>query len=156
LSRDSRHNRQTVKLGRIPEASSAAISKSMKGNGGRNTRLELRLRGALARRGIGGFRCGLLVEGTRVDLAFPSLRVAVMAHGCFWHNCPTCRLALPKTHKGYWRRKFMINRARDKRVRQRLTEAGWRFGEVWGHEVDDDLQSAVVKIEKLLTPRNLN
>jgi DNA mismatch endonuclease (patch repair protein) len=156
LSRDIRRIRQTMKLGRIPLASSAAVSKSMKGNRGRNTRLELRLRGALARRGIGGFRCGFVVEGTRVDFAFPFLRVAVMAHGCFWHNCPTCRLALPKTHRGYWRRKFAINRLRDMRIRRRFAKAGWRFGEVWGHEVDNDLQSAVAKIHRLLTPGGLS
>jgi DNA mismatch endonuclease, patch repair protein len=141
-----------MRLGRIPEASSEAVSKSMKGNRGRNTRLELRLRGALAQKSVEGFRCGYIVEGTKVDLAFPSRRVAVMAHGCFWHNCPTCGLPLPKAHREYWKRKFAINRLRDRRIRIRLEKAGWKLGEFWGHEVDDDLETVLLRIERLLGP----
>ena len=140
-----------MKLGRIPPASSEATSKAMKGNRGSGTRLELRLRSALARRGIDGYSCNFPVEGVKVDIAFPTSRIAVLAHGCFWHGCPICKLPVPKSHRSYWTRKFAINRRRDRLVRARLTGAGWRLAEVWGHEVDEDLGGVVDRIEGLLS-----
>ena len=122
----------------------------MKGNRGSGTRLELRLRSALARRGIGGYLCNFPAEGVKVDIAFPARRVAVLAHGCFWHNCPTCKLPIPRLHRGYWRRKFALNRRRDRLIHARLTKAGWRLAEVWGHEIDENLSGVVARIEGLL------
>jgi DNA mismatch endonuclease, patch repair protein len=142
-----------MKLGRIPPASSEAVRKSMKGNRGKDTRLELRLRAGLAGKGIGGYRCNFKVEGTRVDVAFQSKRVAVLAHGCFWHSCPICNLGIPSSHRGYWIRKFRINARRDERIRSQLAAAGWHVAEVWEHEVDENLGAVVRRIEGLVGAR---
>jgi DNA mismatch endonuclease, patch repair protein len=139
-----------MKLGRIPPASSETTRRSMKGNRGSGTHLELRLRSALASRGINGYACNFPVEGVKVDIAFPARKVAVLAHGCFWHSCPTCRLPVPKSHRSYWNRKFAINRRRDRLIRARLVRKGWKLAEVWGHEVDEDLGGIVTRIQGLL------
>lgn len=122
----------------------------MKGNRGRNTHLELRLRAGLAAEGIRGYRCNFKVEGTRVDLAFERQKLAVMVQGCFWHSCPVCKLDIPKSHGDYWSRKFAINKRRDRLVRNKLELAGWQVLEVWGHEVEEDLGAVVQKIENIL------
>lgn len=44
---------------------------------------------------------------------------------------------MPKTRVSFWQEKFAANRARDVRVRQSLTEAGWRVIEVWECQTRD-------------------
>ena len=48
------------------------------------------------------------------DLVFPSRRVALFVHGCFWHRHPGCRYAsTPKSRQEYWLPKFKANVERD-------------------------------------------
>jgi DNA mismatch endonuclease (patch repair protein) len=65
------------------------------------------------------------------DIALPEMRVAITAHGCFWHHhegCPHARV--PAT--GYpWAAKFARTRARDLRCRAELAGLGWRTLWVW-------------------------
>lgn len=50
------------------------------------------------------------------DLVFPSRRVALFVHGCFWHQHPGCEAAArPKSRPDYWNRKLDGNVARDAR-----------------------------------------
>ena len=111
------------KLGPAPPASSPVTHRVMVSNRGRDTGLELKLRRALRRVGIKRYRVNHRVGRTRVDIAFPSKKVAVLVHGCFWHHCPRCHLPLPKMHRQFWARKFALNRARDERVRLSLQAA---------------------------------
>ncbi|MGK7864676.1 very short patch repair endonuclease, partial [Falsiroseomonas sp. E2-1-a4] len=65
------------------------------------------------------------------DFVLPELRVAIEAHGCFWHNhagCPHARI--PATDYP-WAAKFARNRARDFRVRAELASLGWRMLWIW-------------------------
>ncbi|WP_051558762.1 very short patch repair endonuclease [Allorhizobium undicola] len=62
----------------------------------------------------------------RPDIVFPSRRIAVFVHGCFWHQHPGCRAAtLPKTRTDFWRGKLEANVLRDSRVQDELRAAGW-------------------------------
>lgn len=66
------------------------------------------------------------------DLVFPSRRVALFVHGCFWHRHPDCRKAsLPKSRIEYWQSKFSRNVERDREVADRLRDAGWRTEVIW-------------------------
>ena len=107
----------------------------------RVSRREVGLRAAVWRLGGRGYRLGSTLPG-RPDLAFPGVRLAVFFHGCFWHRCPTCDLALPKANRAFWSAKFAENRARDDRVMADLEVLGWECLTVWEHEVRRDLDAA--------------
>jgi DNA mismatch endonuclease, patch repair protein len=139
-----------MKLGAIPPASTETVHRIMVANRGKNTTIERKLRRALLAAGAPRGRAHFRVGPTRVDLAFPSQRVAVQIHGCFWHHCPTCNLPIPRTNRAYWRRKFAINQARDVRSRREIRRAGWRLIEIWEHQIDDDFGSCVGRIIRAL------
>jgi DNA mismatch endonuclease, patch repair protein len=115
-------------------------------NKGKDTKLELRLRNALIGAGIRRFKISYPIGGTRVDLAFPSQRVAVLVNGCFWHNCRICRLPMPKTNREFWATKFRLTRLRDARARSTISRNGWILVELWEHQVRDDLNNCVDQV----------
>lgn len=97
------------------------------------TKPEMRVRRALH---AAGLRYRLHAKGLpgRPDMIFPSRRVVVFVHGCFWHRHPdpACKLArLPKTRQDFGLPKLEGNRARDERVRAQLEALGWTVSEVW-------------------------
>lgn len=60
------------------------------------------------------------------DLVFPSRRVAVLVHGCFWHRHAGCRMAYsPKSRTEFWKAKFVSNVERDARKIEELSAAGF-------------------------------
>ncbi|WP_232462514.1 very short patch repair endonuclease [Bordetella genomosp. 9] len=68
----------------------------------------------------------------RPDLVFPSRRIVLFVHGCFWHqhsNCPAA--ARPKSNSEYWDRKLDDNIARDVRHRAALEAKGWTVLVIW-------------------------
>ncbi|WP_262690598.1 very short patch repair endonuclease [Kordiimonas aestuarii] len=68
------------------------------------------------------------------DIVFPSSRVVLFVHGCFWHQHPDpdCRLArMPKSKLEFWRPKLEGNRKRDVLVRTNLERLGWEVVELW-------------------------
>jgi DNA mismatch endonuclease (patch repair protein) len=74
------------------------------------------------------------------DVVFPSRRVAIFVHGCFWHRHPGCRLAaIPKTRSEFWSAKFQTNVVRDHLANKKLVELGWRVAIIWECETDDAL-----------------
>ena len=113
-----------------PAASNEHVRKSMKGNKRANTKPELLMRERLRAAGLSGYRLQWKVPG-HPDIAWPGKKVALFVNGCFWHRCPHCHPATPKTHTEYWSVKFERNVERDKRTRRQLEEAGWRVHVVW-------------------------
>jgi DNA mismatch endonuclease (patch repair protein) len=65
------------------------------------------------------------------DLVFPKFRTVILVHGCFWHRHDCSLAAMPKTRTEFWASKFEANVKRDQRVRERLSDLGWRVIEVW-------------------------
>lgn len=81
------------------------------------------------------------------DLVLPKHRVAVMVHGCFWHQHEGCRLSRPpKTRLEYWIPKLARNRERDEAVVLQLEALGWKVITIWGCET----RSVEVVRERLL------
>ena len=123
---------------------------------GKDTTPELILRRALHCR---GHRYRIHARGLpgRPDLLFPSKRVAIWVHGCFWHfhqhpNCPISKI--PKSRTEYWIAKFDRNRARDARDQAMLTEMGWQTIVVWECELkprarDDTIERISTMLRKL-------
>lgn len=68
----------------------------------------------------------------RPDVAFPGRRKAIYVHGCFWHQHDGCKLAhVPSTRPGFWAAKFERNKARDARVIDAASAAGWQTLVIW-------------------------
>jgi|SRR5581483_5692415 len=69
----------------------------------------------------------------RPDLVFPSRRVALFIHGCFWHRHIGCRkgAAMPVARREYWTAKFARTVARDRANTFALEENGWTVIVVW-------------------------
>lgn len=70
------------------------------------------------------------------DLVFPTERVAVFVHGCFWHrhSCPRGR-RVPAVNVAFWTDKFANNVRRDRDVVRRLRELGWEVVIMWECEL---------------------
>lgn len=124
-----------TQLGPAPPATSLAVSRSMKGNRGKNTAPELELRRLLREAGYPGYRLHWKKAPGHPDIAYPGRKVAIFVNGCFWHRCPTCNPPLPKSNADFWERKFELNRERDCRKAEALESAGWRVIVVWECEI---------------------
>jgi DNA mismatch endonuclease, patch repair protein len=75
------------------------------------------------------------------DILLPSRRLAVLVHGCFWHQHPGCKWSrTPKGNTSYWGPKLARNVERDERVRQELEALGWNVLVIWECEALDDLR----------------
>lgn len=99
--------------------------------GSKNTKPEIAVRKhlhALGRR----FRIHRRDLPGKPDIVLPSLRLAILVHGCFWHQHAGCRLAsAPKSRRDYWGPKLEGNVARDAAARAGLEALGWRVEVVW-------------------------
>ena len=69
---------------------------------------------------------------------FPGLKLAIFIHGCFWHRCPTCNLAVPTANHAFWEEKFAGNAERDARSQAALAALGFETLVVWEHEIRPD------------------
>lgn len=69
----------------------------------------------------------------RPDIVFPSRKLCVFVHGCFWHGCPNCvdGTRTVKSNGAYWKNKVQVNQARDTRNVVALEKAGWRVATIW-------------------------
>jgi DNA mismatch endonuclease, patch repair protein len=91
------------------------------------------------------------VPGTRrrADVVFPSLKIAVMVDGCFWHACPI-HATWPKNNAAWWREKILANKERDRNTDERLQREGWKVLRFWEHE---DPSKAAKKVLALVKAR---
>ena len=72
------------------------------------------------------------------DIVFPSRRLALFVHGCFWHGHDCARGArVPKSNTAYWIAKVARNRARDAAADAALSAQGWRAVTIWECELKD-------------------
>ena len=116
-------------------ASSREVRASMRGNRGRDTSPELRLRAALHARGF-RYRVSVrpLPELRRTaDIVFPKERLAVFVDGCFWHGCPEHHRPA-KTNSEFWGTKIVDNKRRDFETNRALSDRGWTVIRCWEHE----------------------
>lgn len=83
------------------------------------------------------------------DIVLPKMRVAIMVHGCFWHQHPGCKLAkLPKSRTEYWLPKLERNAVRDQQAISDLQALGWQVLVVWECEsrVPDKLDERLIRL----------
>lgn len=120
-------------------------SKIMSAIHSKNTKPELALRKALWAK---GFRYRIHYGDEKIDVAFPSSKVAIFIDGCFWHGCPI-HSHLPKSNRQYWVPKLKKNILRDEQTTRKLTQEGWRVLRFWEHELINTDKIIEVIEEKL-------
>ncbi len=97
----------------------------------RDTRPELAVRRAFHAQGL-RFRLHRKDLPGTPDLVLPRRRLAVLVHGCFWHQHPGCKLArTPRANTSYWGPKLARNVERDMRAQEDLSRLGWSVLVVW-------------------------
>jgi DNA mismatch endonuclease (patch repair protein) len=114
----------------------------------RDTMPELKVRRAAHALGL-RFRLGRSDLPGKPDLVFPSRRVALFVHGCFWHghDCPR-GARMPQNNRAYWQAKIAGNVARDKASLANLRKLGWKPAVIWECEAKD-----AEKLVRLITRR---
>lgn len=129
-----------------PEQRSYMMSR----NRSTNTAPELRIRRLTHSRGL-RYRTHVKSLPGRPDLAFPKAKVAVFVDGDYWHGW---RFPLWK-HKlaDYWRVKIERNRRRDTANFRRLRRQGWMVIRIWEHQVKEDAEGCIDRIEAAVRAR---
>ena len=130
---------------RSPKPLSKTTSVVMSAIKAKDTRPEIIVRKALWVEGLRGYRLHSSVAG-RADICFPSGRVAIFIHGCYWHRCPQCDLPLPKHNRPFWVEKFTRNVQRDKDKVSLLEQRGWKVLSFWECEVNRLLPKVIQDI----------
>lgn len=133
-----------------PSASSPQVSAAMRGNRSKDTLPELLLRTALWKSGIRGYRKQLKHLPGNPDISFPRYRIAVFVQGCFWHQCPKCNIAIPKTNKSYWKEKLRRNVERDKKAFKKLKQDGWRVIRIWECDIHRSIENCIRQVHQEL------
>jgi DNA mismatch endonuclease (patch repair protein) len=109
----------------------------------RDTCPEVKLRKALYKEGIRGYR----IHNPKIfgcpDIAFGKYKIAIFVDGCFWHGCPICNKSNPKVNEEFWRKKIIRNVERDKQTDMELRKQGWITIRIWEHDIKKSLEDSV-------------
>lgn len=106
----------------------------MSGIRGKDTKPELFVRKALHARGF-RYRLGGAGLPGRPDLVFPSRKIAIFIHGCFWHRHVCRYFKWPDSNSDFWVQKINKNAERDACTVSDLEAMGWRVSVVWECEL---------------------
>ena len=123
-------------------------SRTMSAIKGKHTKsTERRLRMALIRAKIPGWKLHPVGIPGNPDLFFPVSNLAIFVDGCFWHGCPKCG-HVPHTNTKFWKTKIARNRERDRLNVKVIRKAGMKVMRVWEHSLANNLTTLRV-IEKI-------
>jgi DNA mismatch endonuclease (patch repair protein) len=95
-----------------------------------NATTELKILSLLRAARLKGWRRNYPLPG-KPDFTFPKSKLVVFVDGCFWHGHGCGRNLKPKRNAAMWRKKIVGNQKRDRRVTQKLREAGWSVIRIW-------------------------
>jgi DNA mismatch endonuclease, patch repair protein len=101
-----------------------------------NTKPEMLVRRFLHQNGL-RYRLHSTGLPGKPDIVFPSRRIAVFVHGCFWHGCRKCIDGRRKVRSNadYWSEKICRNRKRDRLNVRALRKLGWNILTIWECEI---------------------
>jgi len=114
----------------------------------KNTSPELKLRKAMLKAGLRGFKMHPKMLGNP-DFVFPKQKVIIFVDGCFWHGYNWKKLGKVPPRK-YWQKKILGNMARDKKYNRLLRREGWKVLRFWEFEIKIALALCIIKIEYIL------
>lgn len=133
--------------------SKEARSKIMSAIRSKGTKLEDRVSKELWRRGY-RFRKNVNTLFGKPDIAIKKYKVVIFLDSCFWHGCDI-HYRIPKSNYDYWFNKIERNRARDKVVNEYYEQKGWTLIRVWDHEVKEDIEAVIDRIDRILQSRRV-
>ena len=107
----------------------------MRANKSKDTSPELELRSMLRSANLIGYRVHNKKLPGKPDVCFVGKKVAVFMNGCFWHRCPICKPAMPKSNLEFWESKFNRNVERDRENRMDLAAMGFTVLTFWECQV---------------------
>lgn len=129
----------------MDKITSEARSRNMSLIRAKDTKPELLVRKALFKLGF-RYRIHPLLPG-KPDITFPSRKIAVFIHGCFWHG-HGCKVDhSPKSNIDFWESKTTRNRKRDLVNEDKLTKLDWKIMIIWECEVRENLNKVVELIK---------
>jgi len=146
--------REYSRDGRAPIPKSEVTSRTMSAIKAKNTKPELLLRKALWQAGIRGYRLHWKKAPGKPDISFPGKKIAIFVNGCFWHRCPYCQLAIPKSHSEFWKDKFKKNVDRDKNKISLLEAHGWSTITIWECKLKERTETFVSLIKDIIKKSN--
>ena len=111
----------------------------------KDTKPELTIRRLAHARGLRYRKHVESLPGTP-DMVFGGPRVVVFVDGDFWHGWRLEEWEHKLSSK-YWKEKIKRNRRRDGENHRRLEEEGWTVIRIWEHEVKEDPEACVDRIE---------
>ena len=122
----------------------------MQSNKSTGTKPELLLAKALFERGHRYRKNNKTVFG-KPDLTFKKIKLAIFIDGEFWHGKNwEERKYDHKSNKEFWINKIERNIERDIEVNHTLESQGWTVLRFWAKEVEQNLVSCVLQIEKVI------
>ena len=83
------------------------------------------------------------------DLAIKKYRIVIFIDSCFWHGC-CLHFQAPITNADYWDAKIKRNIERDTEVTTHYDNCKWNILRIWEHEVKNDFNETVKKIEDFI------
>lgn len=126
-------------------ARSAAMAE-VRSKGNRTT--ERRLRMALVRAGVRGWKLHPKNLPGKPDFLFPVPKVIIFVDGCFWHGCSKCG-HIPKSHTEFWKLKLQSTMSRDAAQAAELRARGFTVVRIWEHELNECLSELVHRVASL-------
>lgn len=138
--------RTYLRDGRAPVPKRELTSRTMSAIKAKNTKPEVSLRKALWAAGVRGYRLHWNKASGKPDIAFPGRKLAIFVNGCYWHRCPHCKPAMPKSHTDFWEVKFSRNTERDARKVAELKAYGWQVLTIWECQIKKELGVCVKRV----------
>jgi len=121
------------------------IMRAVKSKG---TKLEQKVFKALRKRGL-KFRTNVTSLPGKPDIAIKKYKIAIFLDSCFWHGCQLhCRM--PKSNTEYWQKKIERNKKRDILITENYKQMGWNVLRIWEHELKENFESTIDKIEHFI------
>jgi DNA mismatch endonuclease (patch repair protein) len=129
----------------VDKISKEKRSKIMASIHSKDTKPEIILREALSAKGL---KYETHYGPERIDVAFPSERIAVFVDGCFWHGCPIHSHKVG-TNEAYWQPKLERNKERDRLKNEKLESQHWTVLRFWEHELPE-IDSVIDRINETI------
>jgi len=119
----------------------------------KDTSIELKVRRELIRRDITCFITNKFLHGFVGDIVFPKHNLVIECDGCYWHGCKQCKVWKDKKINDT---RVLGNIERARRKDDILRKEGWIVLRFWEHEIKQDVEKCVDKIELCLLRKKLN
>ncbi len=85
------------------------------------------------------------------DIVFPSKKMAIFVHGCFWHGHSNCVDGhIPKTNSDFWKIKIDRNKERDVINIEKIQALHWEVLVIWECELESKKHQSWL-IEKIFS-----